>query len=171
MLIKLDPNLIHLFVSSLNTMIPKRFHFLLFFFFFIYAGWNDQSVVGQTIFLVTLLINTKKSKKKVLIYWNIHTSSDLSGFSVGWHAKLETHREATDLVSAIKRVSLTLQRKRKTCLRWRKMGLKIEGPAKIHYDFFPGYVIIFKASALWADAFYKSKCPSVCLSVRLSVRL
>ena len=24
---------------------------------------------------------------------------------------------------------------------------------------------IFKASALWADAFYKSKCPSVCLSV------
>ena len=31
--------------------------------------------------------------------------------------------------------------------------------------------IIFKASALWADAFYKSKCPSVCPSVRLSVRL
>ena len=28
---------------------------------------------------------------------------------------------------------------------------------------------IFKASALWADAFYKSKCPSVCLCVRLSV--
>ena len=28
---------------------------------------------------------------------------------------------------------------------------------------------IFKASALWADAFYKSKCPSVCLSVCLSV--
>ena len=28
----------------------------------------------------------------------------------------------------------------------------------------------FKASALWADAFYKSKCPSVCLSVCLSVR-
>ena len=26
---------------------------------------------------------------------------------------------------------------------------------------------IFKASALWADAFYKSKCPSVCLPVRL----
>ena len=24
---------------------------------------------------------------------------------------------------------------------------------------------LFKASALWADAFYKSKCPSVCLSV------
>ena len=24
----------------------------------------------------------------------------------------------------------------------------------------------FKASTLWADAFYKSKCPSVCLSVR-----
>ena len=24
---------------------------------------------------------------------------------------------------------------------------------------------IFKASALWADAFYKSKCPSVCPSV------
>ena len=30
---------------------------------------------------------------------------------------------------------------------------------------------IFKASALWADAFNKSKCPSVCLSVCLSVRL
>ena len=25
--------------------------------------------------------------------------------------------------------------------------------------------LIFKASALWADAFYKSKCPYVCLSV------
>ena len=23
--------------------------------------------------------------------------------------------------------------------------------------------LVFKASALWADAFYKSKCPSVCL--------
>ena len=30
-------------------------------------------------------------------------------------------------------------------------------------------IFIFKASTLWADAFYKSKCPSVCLSVRLSV--
>ena len=30
---------------------------------------------------------------------------------------------------------------------------------------------IFKASALWADAFYKSKCPSVCVSVRVFVRL
>ena len=29
----------------------------------------------------------------------------------------------------------------------------------------------FKASAIWADAFYKSKCPSACPSVRLSVRL
>ena len=28
---------------------------------------------------------------------------------------------------------------------------------------------VFKASALWADAFYKSKCPSVRLSVCLSV--
>ena len=28
-------------------------------------------------------------------------------------------------------------------------------------------VIIFKASAFWAYAFYKSKCPSVCLSVPL----
>ena len=27
------------------------------------------------------------------------------------------------------------------------------------------YVGVFKASALWADAFYKSKCPSVCPSV------
>ena len=30
---------------------------------------------------------------------------------------------------------------------------------------------LFKASALWADAFYKSKCPSVCLSVCPCVRL
>ena len=30
---------------------------------------------------------------------------------------------------------------------------------------------LFKASALWADAFYKSKCPSVCLSVCVSVCL
>ena len=30
---------------------------------------------------------------------------------------------------------------------------------------------IFKASALWADAFYKLKCPCVCLSVCLSVTL
>ena len=29
--------------------------------------------------------------------------------------------------------------------------------------------LIFKASALWADAFYKSKCPSVCPCVRVSV--
>ena len=32
-------------------------------------------------------------------------------------------------------------------------------------------VAVFKASALWADAFYKSICPSVCTSVRLSVCL
>ena len=31
--------------------------------------------------------------------------------------------------------------------------------------------VIFKASALWADAFYKSKCPSACPSVRPSVRV
>ena len=29
--------------------------------------------------------------------------------------------------------------------------------------------MIFKALALWADAFYKLKCPSVCPSVCLSV--
>jgi hypothetical protein len=29
--------------------------------------------------------------------------------------------------------------------------------------------LFFKASALWADAFYKSKCPSVCLYVCPSV--
>ena len=31
--------------------------------------------------------------------------------------------------------------------------------------------IIFKALALWADAFYKSKCPYICLSVCLFVCL
>ena len=30
---------------------------------------------------------------------------------------------------------------------------------------------VYKASALWADAFYKSKCLSVCLSICLCVRL
>ena len=30
---------------------------------------------------------------------------------------------------------------------------------------------LFKGSALWADAFYKSKCPYVCLCVCLSVCL
>ena len=33
------------------------------------------------------------------------------------------------------------------------------------------YKTVFKASALWADAFYKSKFPSVRLCVRLSVCL
>ena len=41
-------------------------------------------------------------------------------------------------------------------------------PRKI-YTYLEGrYVCVihlFKASALWADAFYKSKCPSVCVSV------
>ena len=31
--------------------------------------------------------------------------------------------------------------------------------------------LVFKASALWADAFYKSKCPSVCVFVCPSVCL
>ena len=31
------------------------------------------------------------------------------------------------------------------------------------------YKKVFKASALWADALYKSICPSVCTSVRLCV--
>ena len=38
-----------------------------------------------------------------------------------------------------------------------------------------GLVNVFKALALWANAFHKSKCPSACppvlLSVRLSVRV
>ena len=33
------------------------------------------------------------------------------------------------------------------------------------------YILLFKASALWADAFYKLKCLSVCPSVCPSVRL
>ena len=44
---------------------------------------------------------------------------------------------------------------------------------KLHID--QKYLIeqfeIFKALALWADALYKSKCPSVCPSVCLLVRL
>ena len=34
-----------------------------------------------------------------------------------------------------------------------------------------GHALIFKASALWADAIYRSICPYVCLSVCLSVCL
>ena len=30
-------------------------------------------------------------------------------------------------------------------------------------------ILVFKASALWADAFYKSKCPFVCLFVCVCV--
>ena len=37
---------------------------------------------------------------------------------------------------------------------------------KKHSNFFwPTVLLIFKASALWVDAFYKLICPSVCLSV------
>ena len=32
-------------------------------------------------------------------------------------------------------------------------------------------VVISKASALWANAFYKSKCPSVCPSLHPSLKL
>ena len=43
----------------------------------------------------------------------------------------------------------------------------------VHYDWncliWRSLACVFKASALWADAFYKSKYPSVCLFVRLSV--
>ena len=31
--------------------------------------------------------------------------------------------------------------------------------------------LVFKASTLWADAFYKSKCPCVCVSVGAPVRV
>ena len=43
-------------------------------------------------------------------------------------------------------------------------GVILEG---IHWPIFS----IFKASALWADAFYKPICPYVCVSVCLSVCL
>ena len=44
---------------------------------------------------------------------------------------------------------------------------------KGHFSFLncPNFVTIFKATALWADAFYKSKCLSVCVSVCPCVRL
>ena len=40
----------------------------------------------------------------------------------------------------------------------------------LNFSFF-SIICLFKALALWADAFYKSICPYVCPSVRLSVRL
>ena len=46
---------------------------------------------------------------------------------------------------------------------WAKRNLKILKPKSKIY--------LFKASALWADAFYKSICPSVCPSVHVSVCL
>ena len=36
---------------------------------------------------------------------------------------------------------------------------------------FPDQSALFKASALWANAFYKSKCPSACVSICPSVCL
>ena len=39
------------------------------------------------------------------------------------------------------------------------------------YFYYAVTIFIFKASAFWADAFYKSKCPNVCLSVCLFVSL
>ena len=39
------------------------------------------------------------------------------------------------------------------------------------HDIFFLSPFLFKESALWADSFYKSKCPSVCPSVPLSIRL
>ena len=37
---------------------------------------------------------------------------------------------------------------------------------KLNYTPCPFPEIIFKESTLWADSFYKSKCPCVCLSVK-----
>ena len=50
------------------------------------------------------------------------------------------------------------------CERW------LAEPPPPGYEHAHGFNV-FKASALWADAFYKSKCPYVCLSVCLSVCL
>ena len=43
----------------------------------------------------------------------------------------------------------------------------------VGHPFYRGVNAIFKASALWADALYKSKCPCVCVFVRhtFSLRL
>ena len=45
------------------------------------------------------------------------------------------------------------------------MARPTSGHGKNALEFF------FKASALWADAFYKSKCPYICLCVCVSVCL
>ena len=50
-------------------------------------------------------------------------------------------------------------------------GLLSTGPTPSSFQHCPISVNVFKASALWANAFYKSKCPSVCQYVRLFVRL
>ena len=45
--------------------------------------------------------------------------------------------------------------------------LEVAGPELCHFSGWPVQcrTLIFKASALWADAFYKSKCLSVCVSM------
>ena len=70
---------------------------------------------------------------------------------------------------------------------WRYLGISPRRSNKVikfivyfflYWCFFPHRLIylvspicaIFKASALWSDAFYKSKCLSVCLFVRLWIR-
>ena len=50
---------------------------------------------------------------------------------------------------------------------WSVYNSKKGGWGPVRYDHDHRFNGVFKASALWADAFYKSKCPSVCLSVRL----
>ena len=49
------------------------------------------------------------------------------------------------------------------CVHCKNMYVSESALIKYYLNNFFWY--IFKASALWADAFYKSKCPSVCLSV------
>ena len=52
-----------------------------------------------------------------------------------------------------------------------KVCFKITSQKQIALTYFLDKLRLFKALALWADAFYKLKCPSVCLWVCVSVCL
>ena len=54
-------------------------------------------------------------------------------------------------------------------IRIHDLGPQIRSTSWTVHESNPEQLLVFKASALWADAFYKSISPDVCLSVYLSV--
>ena len=69
--------------------------------------------------------------------------------------------------------SIHLKKTLAQCLDVNEFGLKLQlttlKQILLMICYYRKFTPIFKASALWADAFYKSKCPYICVSVCLSV--